>query len=82
MANKITHITGKFFELAPQSGIPAEVIAAIAGAVAAVCGPQAAVTSVKQHASKRASWRGAGDARSAWTAAGLSEVTAPFSGIR
>ena len=63
----------------PQSfGVPAEVVAAISGAVAAYCGEGAVVTGIKR-ASKRASWRGAGDGRSAWSAAGLSELTRPFS---
>lgn len=63
----------------PQSfGVSAEVVAAISGAVAAYCGEGAVVTGIKR-ASKRASWRGAGDRRSAWSAAGLSELTRPFS---
>ena len=69
-------------EQAPRAeqsfGVPAEVVAAISGALAAYCGEGTVVTGIKR-ASKRASWRGAGDGRSAWSAAGLSELTRPFS---
>lgn len=85
MAEIIKNITGVFKPVAGadasgavSGGIPAEVVAAISGAVAAYCGANAVVTGIK-HASKRASWRGAGDGRSAWSAAGLSELTRPFS---
>ena len=55
------------------SGIPAEVVAAIAGAVAIVCGDGAVVTGIRPVAARR---EAAG--RSAWSMAGLLETTRPF----
>lgn len=53
-------------------GIPGDVVAAIAGAVAVVCGQGAVVTGIKP------ARRGQGDGRSAWSMAGLLENTRPF----
>lgn len=55
------------------SGIPGEVVAAIAGAVAVVCGQGAAITGIKP-----AVRRGQAGGRAAWGMAGLLENTRPF----
>lgn len=57
---------------ATQAGIPDDVVAAIAGAVAVVCGDSAVITGIQP------SRRGQADGRSAWSMAGLLENTCPF----
>ncbi len=59
---------------APAQGVPAEVVAAISGAVAMMLGDGAVVTGVRP-AAKRS---GAGRGRSEWSTAGLLEATRPF----
>lgn len=58
---------------AQTAGIPAEVVAAIAGAVAFICGEEAKVTAIRP-AARRVSGLG----RSTWSLAGLLDNTRPF----
>ncbi|MDO4566870.1 MAG: hypothetical protein Q4B42_06010 [Oscillospiraceae bacterium] len=79
MAEKTVKIQGVFKKLEERAsafeGIPGEVIAAISAAVACMEGGAYRVSSV---APRRAVLGGAGDLRSAWSAAGLVENTRPF----
>ena len=76
MAQRI-QVTAPFRPLAEPSaraafaGVPAEVVAAIAGAVACVCGPNAAVTGIRPAARQKSG-------RSVWSIAGLLDATRAF----
>lgn len=76
-----------------SKGVSGEAVAAISGAVALLCGENAAVTDVKPAEAApvcidavcddsaqgtSSSHRAASGARSAWSAAGLAQVTKPF----
>ena len=58
--------------LAESAAIPGEVVAAIAGAVAVICGEEAKVTGIRRIS------RGGEAERSAWSMAGLLANTRPF----
>ncbi|MEG0750384.1 MAG: hypothetical protein RR998_01020 [Oscillospiraceae bacterium] len=82
MAEKKRNVAAIFRPIGPigvQTGISDACVAVIAGAVACVLGPNATVTDIKR-SSKPETRHSVVDGRSAWRAAGLSEVTRPFSG--
>jgi hypothetical protein len=63
----------EIIQTAVSEGIPAEVVAAISGAVAVICGGEAQITGIRP-----AIGRAASAGRSAWSMAGLLENTRPF----